>query len=419
MKHRIVESLLSLSILQGVNHLLHLLIVPFLAKVLGAGNFGLISFSQSLVNYFILLTDYGFNLSATKTASTIRDDHEKLSLLFCSVMVARALLLILSAAILIVLISTVPVFRSEWRLHLVVFVSAAGHVLFPLWYYQGIEKMRYITLVTVVFKLAMVAALFFWVHGPEDFVWAAGIQSTSMLASGLAAFAIVPAATRLKLRWPPMAAVTSVLREGKEVFFSTAAVSLYTTSNTFIVGLLTTPVEVGFFSAAEKLIRAVLNILSPIFQSVYPHVSHLVIHSPREAAVFISRLFWFICSGSFIVSAVLFTGSERIIEILFGRGFDTTAVIFKWMAFLPFVISISNVLGIQTLLTFGHHQAFSRNLIAAGMLNVLLIVPLVVALRGVGAAIAVLTTEIAVAVLMFVSVRRRGIRISTPFQESR
>lgn len=419
MKHPIVESVLSLSLLQGVNHLLHLLIIPFLVRVLGPENFGLISFSQAFVNYFILLTDYGFNLSATRTASTLRDDREKLSLLFCSVMVAKAGLLLFSAAIVIALIAILPFFRSEWRLHLVVFGSAAGHVLFPLWYFQGIEKMRYIAAVTVVSKLAMVAALFLSVHGPADFLWAAGIQSLAMITTGFAAFILVPAATHLKLRWPSMKAVTSALREGKEVFFSTVAVSLYTTSNTFIVGLLTNPMEVGFFSAAEKLIRAVLNALSPISQSVYPRVSHLALHSPSDAMVLISKLFWFVCSGAFIVSAVLFAGSEHIVAILFGRGFETTAVIMKWMAFLPLAISISNVWGIQTLLPFGHVRAFSRNLMGAGALNVLLIVPLVIVLGGTGAAIAILTSEIAVAAFMFISARRCGIQMGTPFIRAR
>lgn len=419
MKRRIVESFLSLSIVQGASHLLHLLIVPFLVRVLGPENFGLISFSQAFVNYFILLTDYGFNLSATRISSTLRDDREKLSLLFCSVMVAKGGLLLLSAGVLLLLIVTVPFFQSEWRLHLVVFGSVAGHVLFPQWYFQGIEKMRYIAIVTLVFKLATVAALFLTVQGPDDFLWAAGIQSAGMMASGLAAFILAPAATRLGLRWPPMEAVKSVLREGRDVFFSTAAVSLYTNSNTFIVGLLTNPTEVGFFSAAEKLIRAVLNLLSPISQSVYPHISHMVLHAPAQAALFLSRLFWLFCSGSFLVSAVLFAGSGRIVGILFGQGFAPSAVIFRWMAFLPFVISISNVFGIQTLLTFGHHRIYSRNLIGAGILNVVLIVPLVVVWGGAGAAIAVLITEIAVAALMLISVRNCGIPLSRPFPGAR
>jgi polysaccharide transporter, PST family len=373
----------------------------------------MISFSQAFIQYFILLTDYGFNLSATRSASAVRDDHKKLSELFWTVMTIKAGLLSLSAGFFAALVFLVPVLRTTWPLHLVVFASVVGHVLFPVWYYQGIEKMRYIAIVSILSKLAMVTLIFTWIRGPDDYLLAAGIQAGSFLVSGVVAFLIAPLSTNLKPILPSFHEMKLSLSEGWHVFLSTAAVSLYTTSNTFVVGLLTNSADVGYFSASEKLIRAVLSILSPVSQSVYPHVNHLADQSKEKAILFLSRLLRLFGSGSLVVSALLLVGSDWIVSIVFGPEFKPAAVLLRWMAFLPFVISISNVLGIQTMLTFGFQRLFSGILIFAGILNIALIFPLTIILGVSGAAISVLVSESAVTLFMFVYIRKRGIHLLT------
>ena len=62
----VFKNFCSLSVLQGFNYILPLLVLPYLIRTVGLNYFGVLMFSQSIINYFIIIVDYGFNLSATR-----------------------------------------------------------------------------------------------------------------------------------------------------------------------------------------------------------------------------------------------------------------------------------------------------------------------------------------------------------------
>ena len=78
----VMTNVASLSMLQTITYLLPVIILPYLFRVIGPEKFGLIAFAQAFVQYFMILTDYGFNVSATKEISLYRDEHAKVSKAF-------------------------------------------------------------------------------------------------------------------------------------------------------------------------------------------------------------------------------------------------------------------------------------------------------------------------------------------------
>ena len=346
------KNILSLFILQGANYLLPLVTVPYLVRVLGAENFGRIAFAQAFIQYFVVLTNYGFNLSATRSVALVRDDPEHLSSLFSAVMIVKSTLMVLGFGVMLLIVKLVPGFDRDWPLYVVVYLTVVGNVLFPIWLFQGLERMRHITTLTLLARTLAVIAIFAFVHQRGDYRLAAALQAGGMVIAGLLALAVIHRMGYVRVHWPGVAQLRQVIVDGWHVFLSTAAISLYTSSNVFFLGLLTNPMAVGYFAAAEKLIKAVQGLITPISQAVYPHIAALAARSREAALAFIGKLLRVQGGVTLVLSFLLFILAEPLVDLLLGSQFQASIALVEWMAALPFVIGLSNVFGIQTMLNF-------------------------------------------------------------------
>lgn len=185
---KLVENFFSLSVLQISNYLIPLVTLPYLTYVLGPERFGLTAFAQAITQYFIMFTDFGFNLSATKAISINRDDKEKVSQIFLAVYLIRAVLLLISIAALWIMITWFTQFRDEKVLYLYSFISVVGYVLFPQWFYQGIERMKFIAIFTLTSRIIFAGLIFVFIKGTTDYLWLPLLYSFGSLASGIVAF---------------------------------------------------------------------------------------------------------------------------------------------------------------------------------------------------------------------------------------
>src|ERR1700733_365501 len=172
MEHTVTRNIFWLFSLQGLNYLVPLAVLPFLIRVLGIERYGLVAFAQSFAQYFVLLTDYGFNLSATKQIARIRSNRELVSNYFWCVIILKVLLMLLGMIILAFLVTVIPRFRAEITLYVAAYLAVVGTVLFPTWLFQGMEQMKYISMVSGGTKLVSALVLFVFVRHSDDYVMA-------------------------------------------------------------------------------------------------------------------------------------------------------------------------------------------------------------------------------------------------------
>ena len=401
-----MKNITALSFLQLMNYVFPLITVPYVVRVLGAEKFGMVSFAAAFVSYFALLTDYGFNFSATRSISINRNDTSRTAEILLSVYVIKAVLFVLSSVIFISLIFLVPVFSIEKELYLFSYFSVLGALLIPQWYFQGIERMAVITWITFFVRLSVVIMIFTIVKSRGDYKSYAFLNGIGSAVIGLIAF-IYLSKNFKKVNSLRLAFIYNEFRESSVMFISNVSINFYTSSNTFILGLFAPPVIVGYWSAADKIRMAVQGILSPITQGFYPHLAHLFSQSREKAIEFIKKSFLPVGLIGFIVSFLVLVFAEPISSLLLGNEFINSLVIIKIISFLPFIILLSNFFGIQILLNLNGSREFSFTVFIAGIFNIVLSFIIVPKLLAIGTAISVMITEVIVTTLMMYFANRR------------
>ena len=398
----IVSNFLFLSVLQGLNLFLPLLTLPYLNRIIGIEYVGLLAFAMALSNYFQVFVDYGFNLTAPKDVAQNIDDKEKLKLIYNDVMTSKLILLLLSGAVFSGLIFSFDVLYKERLVYFLTFAGmVVGYSLFPVWFFQGVQKMKYITYINVFTKLLFTAAIFIFIKHKQDYWMIPLFTSSGFILSGLISLLYIKRSFNIKYGLSPLSRVKTQLFVGKYVFLSQIKITLFSTTNTIILRALCGEAAVGYFSNAEKIMRALAGLQIPVVNALYPYMSKLIIESKAEAYKKIRVIGIYGSLIYLVVITILFVFSYEVTALVFGPGMEQTAQILRILLLIPVFILLNNLYGTQILINLGKDRIFFNILLVTAVLNLLLIVPLTYYYKALGTGISVFITELFLCIAMY------------------
>lgn len=406
-----IRNLAAMVAWQGANYVLPLITLPYLARVLGPDAFGVLGFANGVIAYFVLLTNWGFSLSATQQIAAMRDDPVALNEIFWNTLLAKLCLGLFSLVLLVGAIMVVPGLRPYLAVLLIAWLQVAGSILTADWFLQGMERMGRFAAAGILGKAVATVLIFLLVHGPHDIVAAAGLQGVALVVSGLISLRLAVGTKRIGR---PAASWRKALRciaEGREVFLSTAAVSLYANINVLALTAIAGPAQVGIFVGADKIRNAVQGVISPISIVMYPRLSALVTSDGARMLRMVKRLALVQVCLMGALSVGLWFGAPLAVRLLLGPRYADAVPVLEWLAPVPFLVGLSNILGIQLMLPLGFRRDFLICISVPGVLS-LAYMPLLALWDGAaGVSIALVVTEFLVnaVAIVLLSSRRRDI----------
>ncbi|EKF86368.1 flippase [Methanobacterium formicicum] len=404
---RIIENIVSLFSLQGLTYILPLITFPYLTRVLGPDKYGQIAFAAAFITYFQTFTDYGFNLSATREVSLNRDNDDKISEIFSSIFIVKIILMTISLIIMTIIVFSFDIFRSNWILYYFTFGILIGRdLLLTNWLFQGMEKMRYITILNIGTSIIYTLSIFVFVKESSDYLYVPLINSFGSLIIGLVSLRLINKEFNVKFIRPTLDDIIHQFKEGFHLYISTLGSSLYLTSTRFILGLFVSDAVLGYYTVAETLTSAFKGLISPISQAIYPYISRLQSENPIKAKKDLKKILIVMGTLTFILSIVVALCAPILIKLLAGENYAQSIPILQILIFTVFAVGINNVLGIQGLVAFGYKEKFSKIIVFAGIFNVIILVGLIILLGSIGAAIAVVTTEFLICIIEYIILRR-------------
>lgn len=370
--------------------------VPYLARVLGPFHWGMVAFAQALGLYLSIIVEFGFQLSATRQIARARDHREQLEQIVAGVMGAKVLLAFVCLGAAFVLQHFMPSFQRHRLIYWAGALSGIGQGFSMLWFYQGMERMRRSAVLDMLGKAVAAGGVFVFVHHQEDAWKVVALQC--ICYCGVAFVLLIIAYRGLRFRRPTLEATWRAIRDSAAMFLFRSSVSLYTTANALILGALATPTAVGFYSSAERLTKALLNLLSPISQSLYPRLSRLIV-TDRPKAIWLARISLSLMTlGGVALGTCAFLAAPLIIRVVLGRGYEPAIPVMRVLSLLLPAIAVSTVLGIQWMLPLGMDAAYTKIILVAGFLNLVLAMCWAPRWQQLGMAWAVVVSEYVVTV---------------------
>lgn len=400
-KRRVIENILSLGVLNVANYILPLLSIPYVLRVIGVENFGLLSIVGVIVSYITLFSDFGFNFYATRKISINRDNLLEVTNIYSSILTCKILIVLF---LFIILISTLFVIGKpllEINLYFAHFGILVGQAFFPIWLFQGLEKMKSIVFINLVSKIILTILIFMLLKARDEYILFPILTSISFLVTGLLGLYFAKYVCKINYKKPNFNDIKNHLNESKHFFISNLSISLYTNISPLILGFYSSTVFVGYYSAADKFIQIGKNALSPISQSLYPILSLRFSSNSGDARGLINKLLVYSGSISGLISLVIFLLAEELITIILGREYLHSIIALQILSPIPFIVTLSNIFAVQGLYNMGKSVLVSRYISLVSIFHVLMLIYLSQNYKHIGASFSILTTEIIILLLSF------------------
>lgn len=397
-KNKLFQNIFSLSGLQLANYVLPMITVPYVVRIIGPEKYGLVNFAQAYTYNFVLIILYGFELSATRKIAILRNKKERLNYVFCNTFYAQFFLFIISTLLFFLPILFFEKFDKDQILYLYSYPLLIGTLLFPTWLYAGLQQIAKRAAFNFIIRLIFTLAIFIFVRGKEDYIFLPISLSLGQVAVSIVTFIFAIKSFNIRFIRVKAVSVLKELKDGLMTFFSVLISNFYNNMSIFILGIMTNDINVGYFTAVSKIVLIVKYlVLLPISQSLYPYIGSKIAESQSEALRILKKAVIITGTLSLIVCCFVIVFASPIVKIIFGDEFMASVSSLRIVAFIPFLVSLSYMFGIQGLLNLKLDKEYLKVIAFGGVINIALNFLLIPYFEYDGTSIAWIVTELFIA----------------------
>lgn len=394
-----IKSFIYTVIIQGTNLLFPLFITPFIINKVGLNNYSTVAFVQSLILNLNGLVDYGFSISGVKSISQNRNDN-----IFISKVVSVIYVIKISIAIIISGLLVIYYFinKSDYSLYSVFSIPMLiGQALFPLWFYQGFEKLRLMGIINVIFKVLSGVLIILIVEVPQKAIYVNMILGLGTCCASLVLSVYMFYHWKISLFFISINDIVHELKYNWDYFISNYIPSIYIQSSVLFLGLYNHNLWVGYYASVEKIINAVRQILVVFFQTIYPRACIIARNGFNSFKKLYYKFYFPFLIIIFLLCLSIYIYADFLVKLIVGSTQLESTNILKILSFMPFIVAL-NIPFNHFLLIFSNKRIYSNVYLLTLIFYLIINLIIVPYFKGYGAAYSLLATELTCSLLMIV-----------------
>lgn len=370
-----------------------LVTTPYLSRVLGASGVGLYSYTYAIATYFVMFATLGMSNYGIRAIAAVADDSTERSRVFCSVFASQLVIAVPVFLLYLVYAAVIPqggtVIALLWGMYVF------SGVINISWLFFGVEDFAKATVINTVTKLFELVCIFTLVHTAQDVYVYCGIASLCYLLGF--AFLLPFAHRYVHVVRPSWSEVKRHFLPNLRLFIPVIAISLYSTLNSVLLGVMSTMEQTGYFDYSHKMAKMPMAVITALGTVMLPHMSNLFATGKREEGLeLLDTSMWFMLAAGLAMAFGITGIAPEFVPVFFGPGYEPCVPVMVVVAWVVPLICATNVIGAQYLLPMYRDNHYTVSVCAGAVINIVLCVLLIGSLGAIGAAVGTLAAEVVV-----------------------
>lgn len=367
-KHKtLVQNISYLSLLQIFNLLLPFITYPYLIRVLGKETYGKIVFVQAIMYYFVVFVNFGFNISVTKEISINRKHNRLLNQIASSIFIMKGMLFILVSIISILIVIYIPRLQSYQKLFFLTLWMCLYEFIFPVWFFQGIEKMKYITFINIIARSTFTILIFIFIKSQSDYLLVPTFNGVGAILAGAISSYILFFRYKIKFVIPKISMMKKLFTDGSQLLMTSITGIIKDKSNTIIIGFFLGMGDVALYDLADKVVNLFSNAFYTIGNALFPNYANNKNKNLLKKVLLISMLL------SIAIYLLLLVTLPFIIRKLVSPSMVKAINVFSILGLLIILRNLSYITGTVVLISEGYIKEIVLNMILSALTYLILI----------------------------------------------
>lgn len=380
--------------------------IPYVNRVLGPVGVGINSYTNSVVQYFILIASLGINIYGSRQIAYVRDDEHLKSAVFWELVLFRLAMVLITCIPYFIFASLDGKYKEYYFLQGILLIATMFDIS---WFFQGIEEFRIIVIRSTFVRIASLICVFIFVQAKEDTWKYVLILAVCQLIGFLTMWPYLRG--RVISFFKTHILFKNVLKHARPavaLLIPQIATQIYLQLNKTMLGQMHGVIQSGYFDNSDKMVKMILAIVTATGTVLLPHVANSFAHGDMKKV----RNSLIVSTHLVLLLAIpmmfgLMAVAQDFTVLFFSQSFLPVAPLMKTESLVIILIAISNAVGTQYLLPTNQVKAYTYSVVIGSIVNIVLNFPLIYFFSSMGATWSTVISEAVVTAYQLVRIRHQ------------
>lgn len=363
----ILKNFSYLTLMKFFNIGIKVILAAYLIRVLGSEKYGLVTWLDSVIQYFIMIVNFGFNIYAAKYIVENKKQSERINEIVSSIFIIKGFLFVISI-ICILFLGNFETFSAYKHLLLLLMFCGIGEVLFPVWFFQGVENLKPATIIVFITRLFLLVSTIIFVTTKQDLLSYVVLFVISSVLMGLFGVFYLFKYYEIKITYLTFKKLNMYFLESLPFFIGRFLSLVFNFGTIFFIGKYCLLEQVTGFDTSLKIIMLGIIPFEMLQQAVFPTISRTQSKKTLKNLVFLS-----IILGS-VIGFVIYLMGDYFLVWFGGQAMLAYSSTLKFLTILCPFVALTFVLGTCSLVAFGYYKEYNFSLIFTSIVYILILV---------------------------------------------